>query len=1012
METKQINYSNNCMSMQQVCKNRNFLRKNQNICNFEINFRKIKRWIDEFVMIDEAGFNKKFGAILEKMEDWDVYSEEHRRMHGKPDIIIDAPRLSPIVIESEFLPARDVISETCQRIGQKVKTKKVTVGIALRIPIEFKDYSKDEQLENEIKECNSFEFSVYTKSNNPSFTKKKIKIAENKSGFFNVFPNEGWLMGNITDIARMVKLLSYSMESVDKNVRIMNEETTAIASMINEFPDGIKEKISDLLIQPSDEQTWKMAALVIQNAFLFHDTLTGNHDICSLTELKENGKYQENKISEEWEKIMKIDYIPIFKIASEILKKINIQKQNTIIEAAVSTINKLDSEGSIRTGELYGQLFQKLIIDRGALATFYTLPESAIFMASLVVPRIDQTMFDEKNYTNLRIGDFACGTGALLSAIYSEIVSSTNLSEFDSKLRHSDFMGKILYGFDVLPLAAHLTVSSLAGIFPSIIFENTKIHYLPLGVKKDEKCFLGSFDLLSQNVEFSDTGTMTGGKGERKSNETRIKDHIFDLIVMNPPFTSNTKQSKKDNESAKPMFAAFKITKEQQTIMNKKLLGDYTDTCSDGNAGAGSYFAELAIRKIKEKGTISLILPAGLATSKSWKKVRERLSRDFIDIMLIGITSGNPALSSFSADTSISDCMLIATKKYGARNQNITIISLRNRPKDPVEAISVAKAIINTGDIVSLDMDVMDGKPIMVGKQIVANAFTQSIDDDWQFGNVNSAAILKVGKRMKKNELWMPGSPPDDFIPIDITNFDKIAERGYDSSSMTDERRGGKLFEISEREILDGHATLWKNDENTQTKLIVKPDRWLIPTQNKLKTLNKILSQKSNIFINQQIWYPTQRLIVAYTKKECIGGRTWPAIIISEKYHKAYSVWSNSTLGVYLYWYGSSRQKPGRGLIRKELGGKLLIYDFTKLNEDQLSKFNILFDKYSKKEFKELIKLNKDKVRKQMDKEMLKILDINVELTSLRNMLCKEKHFCGAKQKKKMKKKSSIKKND
>ena len=65
-----------------------------------------------------------------------------------------------------------------------------------------------------------------------------------------------------------------------------------------------------------------------------------------------------------------------------------------------------------------------------------------------------------------RYTDFACGTGTLLSAAYRRISQLHEASGGDAEMIHPEMMATALVGCDVLPAAAHLTASMLAGAHP------------------------------------------------------------------------------------------------------------------------------------------------------------------------------------------------------------------------------------------------------------------------------------------------------------------------------------------------------------------------------------------------------------------------------------------------------------------------------------------------------------------------------------------------------------------
>ena len=111
------------------------------------------------------------------------------------------------------------------------------------------------------------------------------------------------------------------------------------------------------------------------------------------------------------------------------------------------------------------------------MATFYTLPASAALLARLAVAKMDVDWSDAEAIGKLRVGDFACGTGALLSAVYEEIASRHERAGGDPVALHPVMMEEVLYGCDVMPSAIHITGSTLSGVEPSVGFERSRLVY-------------------------------------------------------------------------------------------------------------------------------------------------------------------------------------------------------------------------------------------------------------------------------------------------------------------------------------------------------------------------------------------------------------------------------------------------------------------------------------------------------------------------------------------------------
>ena len=130
--------------------------------------------------------------------------------------------------------------------------------------------------------------------------------------------------------------------------------------------------------------------------------------------------------------------------------------------------------------DLTGRIFQRLIADRKYLATFYTLPASAALLARLAVAKMEGVDWSDPDAIGkLRVGDFACGTGALLSAVYDEIAARHERTGGNPTELHRAMMEEVLYGCDVMPSAIHITGSTLSGVEPSIGFGTSRLFLTP-----------------------------------------------------------------------------------------------------------------------------------------------------------------------------------------------------------------------------------------------------------------------------------------------------------------------------------------------------------------------------------------------------------------------------------------------------------------------------------------------------------------------------------------------------
>ena len=89
----------------------------------------------------EPNANNALGSLLQaKLPRSQVWSENTQAIAGhpslRPDIIVNAPGRSPVVVETEYLPARTVEPKAKSRLGLKVGAngRIIEAAIALRYP--------------------------------------------------------------------------------------------------------------------------------------------------------------------------------------------------------------------------------------------------------------------------------------------------------------------------------------------------------------------------------------------------------------------------------------------------------------------------------------------------------------------------------------------------------------------------------------------------------------------------------------------------------------------------------------------------------------------------------------------------------------------------------------------------------------------------------------------------------------------------------------------------------------
>ena len=273
-----------------------------------------------------------------------------------------------------------------------------------------------------------------------------------------------------------------------------------------------------------------------------------------------------------WEHILKTNYYPIFQVAKDILECIREETAEEIIKELVKMTRYISRMGMVQAGDMYGSLIQRMISDRKTLASFYTLSESASLLTSIVAPPLNSDIYkNEKSMLAIRCADFACGTGTLLTSLYRNLIQNYEGTGGNMGRIHDKIMEKCMYGMDVLPSATHLTASSLANFFPKNLCEKTNVKAAWFGLR-DGTYHLGSLNLILDAVTFDKKGETIHGKGTEVYYNPSVPHDFFDVIVMNPPFTGNTREGGQEGHAMFNPFGTIKSVQKQMARISKKIF--------------------------------------------------------------------------------------------------------------------------------------------------------------------------------------------------------------------------------------------------------------------------------------------------------------------------------------------------------------------------------------------------------------------------------------------------------
>ena len=921
----------------------------------------------------EPSANSALGAILRRMmPNCAVHSETTRAISDhpglQPDILITAIDRAPVVVEAEYMPAYAAEDEAKARLGLRLTDggKRIEAAIALRYPT---DVANASDLDGAIRSAR-LEYAVFYEDETR-------------------FPASGWISGAASDLADLIRLVSVSQSEVDAATDKLREGIERVAGIMDEMDASAPSVIVDIaqrLSMPNVPQTRRMACAILANALVFQERIASIHQgvkrprhVCG------NGVTNpQAKTLDAWAEIIEINYWPIFAIAMDILEQIDPHNASRILKTLEYTAGEVNSLGVSNSHDLTGRIFQRLISDREFLATYYTLPASAALLARIAVSKLEGVDWaDADAIGELRVADFACGTGALLSAVYEQIANRHERAGGNAAALHKPMMEDILYGCDVMPAVIHITGATLSGIQPQEGFNLSRLYIMPYGRQPDDEVKLGSLELLQREqldlpVNTNNPALRTGSMGEETAayTFTEFPSDGFDIVIMNPPFTRNVTHEGAYADTFAAAFAAFGSTDADQKAMSSRMASLKKDSCYHGSAGMASAFAGIGDRKLKPGGVLALVLPLAAASGTSWEKFRQLLMCEYTDLEVFTIAANGKDMA-FSSDTGMAECLVIARKR-GVDEKAMSAIrftSLDQRPAGFIQADLIAKSVLNADDdLRRIEDGPYGGTPLEVGDEQVGELIEtpspqSELGEGWGAVRIKDYSLTQTAYALSQSNLWLPtsGTP----LELKTVSLGDIAQFGKYHLSIIGRPPQGCFTKAAFRPTAT-YPALWNHNAKNETRIVCEPDSQLRARRGMENQVGEVWATASRTHLTLDFRFTSQPLTAALTDQKTIGGRAWPNIIFDdERLDAPFILWENSSLGLLLFWWHSNRQQDGRGVTTISAIESLPILDLRALSDAQLATAQEIFDEFRALELQPTYLADADANRALLDRRVV-----------------------------------------
>ncbi|MEM0083516.1 MAG: hypothetical protein QW102_03250, partial [Candidatus Nezhaarchaeales archaeon] len=451
----------------------------------------------------------------------------------------------------------------------------------------------------------------------------KARVAKPVGRWFNNIK-----LGDLVDIVK--HSVSYLLEEAE-----VKQEVDEVKKRISEFTKTasnlqgsgeLRGKIAEVLYKlygfevaeaRDAEVMFGQAALSILLSSILYERVRHFHSLKPLMDyVKQYGPI--NGLRDAFNSLLKVDYEPALTFTVEILDKLpphlSLQVSNIVnLALRISEMTSLLARDF--AGRVYHEIAGDIAVRKG-FATFYTEIPAAYMLSNLAIKALldvsdikkldkDQANAVINALCKLKVADFACGSGTLLTAtLYNASRLARNVCflhdlecscrEIEGDKESSASIEKTLvergiYGLDALRYATQVTALNLALMVPEgITRENITAVYI--GVLPNMNAWLGSLELLDNVKTFG--GLLrwieSGLKGavETISTTRVVSGNVelldkYDIVIMNPPFTRATgRVSKEFEEERKGLFGFIadeknrKILKERYDEIRERVRSD------------------------------------------------------------------------------------------------------------------------------------------------------------------------------------------------------------------------------------------------------------------------------------------------------------------------------------------------------------------------------------------------------------------------------------------------------
>jgi hypothetical protein len=750
-----------------------------------------------------------------------------------------------------------------------------------------------------------------------------------------------------------------------------------------------------------DLRVTRNASLTLINAMIFQQVLAaGDVHVPALARTIEDENPSEALVR-AWKLILtRIDYLPIFTLAAEILEELRgTPGLEDALRALAEKALRITSRRTALRHDLMGRIYHRLLADAKYFGAFYTTVPAATLLLKLTLDNWDGIDWAKiEDIEQLRIADLACGTGTLLKSVLQAVTDNhvraraARSESPDLQSVHRVLVERCLFGLDVIPYAIHLAASALAMHSPDVHFKQMNLYTLPLHGKPPK---LGSLEFLTGReklvqADLFGSPTAPGRRADEGGAHEKIKLPALDLCVMNPPFTRSVGGNLLFGNA--PERERRKMQAELKKIVSKRGVP------ANITAGLAPVFVALAHQLLKWGGRLALVLPRALISGVAWRETRLLLGHNYhVEYVVV---SHEPGRWNFSENTKLSECLVVAKWIPNDETAGPTIfVNLWENPRTSIEALTVANAIKRTKGV-KLHPDKgtselrIDSKKI--GEQILSPS-SRIRKTLWkEEAAFSQTELCRAAYYLAEGKLFIPGRGRAGRI--DLVALQSLGELGPDVRDIHDSFRTTTTH--------TPYAAFWGHATEFVERIAQNANRFLTPLPHAkkgrhLRDPHLMWSRAGRLLITERLRLNTAKLVSIRVDRDVLSNTWWPFRVRrpddapAEDIECALAVWLNSSLGILLLIANRVETEGAWVKLKKPILEALPVLNALGLGAKQRRTLLRAFENLSNADLSPLPDIERDMVRKQIDDATMTALGIDADLAPLRELLAAEPLLSG-----------------